>query len=53
MKDSEYDQFLLSVSYKKLYADPEASYKSFLTFNTANEALILKRATDFYNGQHQ
>jgi len=52
MSESEYDQFLLSASYKKLYADPDASYKSFLIFNTANEALILKRATDFYNGLH-
>jgi hypothetical protein len=52
MKDNEYDQFLTSSSYKKLYAntDYETSYKAYLNFNAANEALIIKRATDFYNG---
>jgi hypothetical protein len=53
MKDNEYDQFLNSTSYKKLYADSDASYKAYLTFNTANEELIIKRATDFYNGLHK
>ncbi len=53
MKDNEYDQFLVSASYKKLYADSDASYKACLTFNTANEELIIKRATDFYNGLHK
>ena len=50
MKDNEYDQFLISTSYQKLYADSQASYTSYLNFNTLNQDLIIKRATDFYNG---
>lgn len=49
MKDNEYAPFLESASYKKLYGD-DASYSSYLNFNKSNEALILQRATDFYNG---
>jgi hypothetical protein len=48
MKDNEYEPFLLSGSYKKLYAE-ETSYQSYLTDSKANEDLIIKRATDFYN----
>ena len=48
MKDNEYEPFLLSGSYKKLYAE-EASYGSYLNYNKANEDLIIKRATEFYN----
>lgn len=50
MKNDKYAAFLNSASYKKLYGDEDASYKSYLNFNTANEQLILKRATEFYNG---
>ncbi|MFX1707359.1 hypothetical protein PV783_25545 [Chitinophaga sp. CC14] len=50
MKNNEYAPFLSSASYKKLYADEETSYQAFLNFNTANEALIIERATAFYNG---
>jgi hypothetical protein len=48
MKDNEYEPFLLSGSYKKLYAE-DTSYKSYLDYSKANEELIIKRATDFYN----
>jgi hypothetical protein len=48
MKDNEYETFLLSGSYKKLYAE-ETSYQSYLNDNPGNEELIIKRATDFYN----
>ena len=50
MKQNKYQPFMVSASYKKLYRDEEASYESYLNFNTANETLIIKRATDFYNG---
>jgi len=49
MKNNKYKPFLTSMSYKKLYGDEDASYQSYITFNNANENLILKRATDFYN----
>jgi len=48
MKDNEYEPFLLSGSYKKLYAE-DTSYKTYLDYSKANEELIIKRATDFYN----
>ena len=48
MKDNEYEPFLLSGSYKKLYAE-DTSYRSYLNYNEANEELIIKRARDFYN----
>jgi hypothetical protein len=51
MKNNEYQPFMVSTSNKKLYGSDEySSYKAFLVFNTANEELIIKRATDFYNG---
>ncbi len=50
LKNNEYPAFLLSPSYKKLYADKYASYTSYLNFSPDNEALIIKRANDFYNG---
>jgi len=49
MRDNEYAPFLVSASYKKLYAGDDAGYKAFLNFNSENEALILKRAADFFN----
>jgi hypothetical protein len=48
MKDNEYEPFLVSGSYKKLYA-AETSYKSYLNDVKSNEDLIIKRAMDFYN----
>lgn len=50
MLNDSYGPFLSSVSYKKLYADKVSSYTAYLTFNAANEALIIQRATDFFNG---
>jgi hypothetical protein len=50
MKDNEYEPYLLSGSYKKLY-ELETSYQSYLNDNKANEDLIIKRATDFYNAE--
>jgi hypothetical protein len=50
MKDNEYEPYLLSGSYKKLYAE-ETSYQSYLNYNKANEDLIIKRAMDFYNAE--
>ena len=53
MKNNEYPEFMLSSSYKKLYADRESSYSSYLAFNKANQDLIIKRALDFYHGVHK
>ncbi|PSL48002.1 hypothetical protein CLV51_102862 [Chitinophaga niastensis] len=50
MKNNEYAPFLVSPSYKKLFANQETSYQAFLNFNTPNEELIINRATSFYNG---
>jgi hypothetical protein len=49
MKDNKYAPFEASATYKKLYGD-DAMYSSYINFNSANEQLIIKRATDFYNG---
>jgi hypothetical protein len=50
MKDNEYEPFLLSGSYKKMYAE-DASYQSYLNYNKANADLIIKRAMEFYNAE--
>lgn len=50
MKDNEYETFLVSGSYKKLYA-PETSYKTYLNYSQSNEDLIIKRAMAFYNAE--
>ncbi|SEW53854.1 hypothetical protein [Chitinophaga arvensicola] len=50
MKNNEFEPFMTSTSYKKLYANEETSYEAYLNFNSANEALIIERATNFYNG---
>lgn len=49
MKNNNYEEFLKSTGYKKLYGE-ESNYLSYLDLNTANVDLIIKRATDFYNG---
>ncbi len=49
MKNNNYGEFLQSSGYKKLYGE-EANYLAHLTLNKANVDLILKRATDFFNG---
>lgn len=50
MLNNKYEPFMASASYKKLYADKESRWSTFLNFNSANEALIIQRAADFYNG---
>jgi hypothetical protein len=54
MKNNNYPEFINSTGYKKLYREPktEADYKVafYLTYNKANEDLIIQRATNFYNG---
>lgn len=50
MKNNEYKEFMASTSNKKLYGDEINSYDAYLNFNIPNEELIIKRATDFYNG---
>jgi hypothetical protein len=52
MKNNDYQPFMESASNKKLFgSDGYAVYDAFLNFNVPNEELIIKRATDFYNGQ--
>jgi hypothetical protein len=48
MKENEFEPFLASPSYRKLYAE-DADYRAYLIYNKANEDLIIKRATEFYN----
>ena len=48
MKEGKFKPFLESASYKKLYADEESSYQSFLVANKENQDLIMSRATAFY-----
>jgi hypothetical protein len=48
MKENEYEPFLMSSSYKRLYT-ADADYRAYLNYNPANEALIIKRAMEFYN----
>lgn len=51
MKNNEYQPFMASSSNKKLYGGNDYErYNAFLNFNIPNEELIIKRATDFYNG---
>ena len=49
MENNDYPPFKLSLSHRKLYGE-ESDDQSYLDFNKANEALIIKRATDFYKG---
>lgn len=48
MKDNNYAGFLNSSSFKKLYGE-ESNYQDFILASKANQDLIIKRATDFYN----
>ena len=47
MKKNKYQPFLGSVMGRKLYGD-ESNYQTYISFNTANEELIIKRTMDFY-----
>lgn len=49
MKNNNYEEFLKSSGYKKLYGE-ESNYLSHLELNKANVDLIISRATNFYNG---
>lgn len=49
MKNNHYPEFSQSSSYNKLYKREEDSYSAFIVYNKANEDLIIKRATDFFN----
>lgn len=50
MKENNYEPFMNSASYKKLYGE-NSNYQDYLAFSRANEDLIIKRATEFYNGK--
>jgi hypothetical protein len=50
MLAGKYPAFIKSSSYTKLYASKDSRWEAFLNLNSANEALIIQRATDFYNG---
>ena len=50
MLNGKYTPFMESLSCKKLYVGKDTYYDASLAFNSANEALIIQRATDFYNG---
>lgn len=51
MEKNKYPVFYASISHTKLYSKERDYYhESFLVYNKANEDLIIKRATDFYNG---
>ncbi|MBV7530157.1 hypothetical protein [Chitinophaga sp. sic0106] len=47
MEQNKYEPFIKSASWKKLYSE-NAGYEAYLDYNSANEALILQRVTDFY-----
>jgi hypothetical protein len=50
MKKNDYQPFMTSASYVKLYG-ANSTDRSFINFNQANEDLILNRAEAFYNGR--
>ena len=50
MLNNKYQPFMVSASYKKLYADKGSRWSTYLNFNSANEALIIQRAAGFYEG---
>jgi hypothetical protein len=50
MLNNAYPPFVSSTSHHKLYASEGSSYSAYLICNTANQDLIIQRATDFYNG---
>ncbi|MBC8987019.1 hypothetical protein H9X96_14695 [Pedobacter sp. N36a] len=50
MKKNDYQPFMTSASYLKLYGN-NSTYTSFISFNQANEDLVINRAEAFYNGR--
>jgi hypothetical protein len=53
MQNNKYTEFMQSSSYNKLYNRGTDTYSAFLIYNKANEDLIIKRATNFFNGSSQ
>lgn len=49
MRKHEFDPFIKSTSFRKLYGK-EYNFTASLVYNKANEALIISRVTEFYNG---
>lgn len=50
MRKHEFEPFLKSTSFRKLYSK-EYNFTASLVYNKANEALIISRVTEFYNGR--
>lgn len=48
MKDNEYEPFLMTPYYRKLYSE-DSDYMSYLNYNKGNEGLIIKIAMEFYH----
>lgn len=48
MKEGEYQEFLKSSSYRKLYGS-DYNYESYINYNSANEKLIFDRAMGYYS----
>lgn len=48
MKRGEYNEFVKSTSFKKLYGE-QSNYYSYLNYNKENETLIFSRALNYYN----
>jgi len=53
MKDGKFKPFLISETYKKIYADEDASYKSFVAYNPENAQLTIQRATAYYKSRKE
>lgn len=49
MKENKYEPFLNSALYKKFYGE-NSNYQEFIMASKANKDMIIKQATDFYNG---
>ena len=52
MKDGKFKPFLTSATYKKIYSDEDASYKSFVSYNSENAQLTIQRATAYYKSRN-
>lgn len=50
MKENKYEPLVSSPTYKKLFGE-EYNFNAWIAYNKANEELIIKRATEFYNGR--
>lgn len=50
MKDGNYQPFMKSASYTKLYGK-DANYQSFIDANVPNQKLMIARVTDFYKSR--